>query len=142
MAKYILPGFTTVIFFDHSIREAIFNFRLKSFDSTQHSHIFSFAKLEITASLQTLQTLNSVLQIKMRLSKKRLAFLLIPFLSIVFTILIQIDVDHYMRIASTQTIPRLVQLRSSDAIYGREWWEKPVVIEEYNLIFFSIPKVS
>ena len=138
MAKYILPGFTTVIFFDHSIREAIFNFRLKSFDSTQHSHIFSFAKLEITASLQTLQTLNSVLQIKMRISKKRLAFLLIPFLSIVFTILIQIDVDHYMRIASTQTI----QLRSSDSIYGRDWWEKPVVIEEYNLIFFSIPKVS
>ena len=26
-----------------------------------------------------------------------------------------VDVDHYMRIASTQTIPRVVQLRSSDS---------------------------
>jgi len=90
----------------------------------------------------------------MRLNKKMLVSIMISFLSIVLIILIQIDIDHYLRIASTlqyiETIPRfvnggshaVVQLRSSDSIYGRDWWEKPVVIEEYNLIFFTIPKVA
>jgi hypothetical protein len=30
----------------------------------------------------------------------------------------------------------------SDLIYSRDWWEKPTVIEEYKLIFFTIPKVA
>ncbi len=30
----------------------------------------------------------------------------------------------------------------SDLIYSKDWWEKPTVIEEYKLIFFTIPKVA
>ena len=37
---------------------------------------------------------------------------------------------------------KYTKLSPSDLIYSRDWWEKPVVIEEYKLIFFSIPKVS
>lgn len=33
-------------------------------------------------------------------------------------------------------------LLPSDVIVSRQWWEKPTVIEEYKLIFFSIPKVA
>ena len=33
-------------------------------------------------------------------------------------------------------------LLSSDVIYGRDWWEKPVVIEEFKFVFFPFPKVS
>lgn len=36
----------------------------------------------------------------------------------------------------------ITMMDDTDAIYSREWWEKPVVIEEYKLIFFTIPKVA
>jgi hypothetical protein len=32
------------------------------------------------------------------------------------------------------------KLLTTDLIYSRDWWEKPTVIEEYKLIFFTIPK--
>mmetsp|Transcript_12079 Transcript_12079/g.17616 ORF Transcript_12079/g.17616 Transcript_12079/m.17616 type:complete len:333 (-) Transcript_12079:275-1273(-) len=35
-----------------------------------------------------------------------------------------------------------IKLLETDIIYGRDWWEKPTVIEEYKLIFFTIPKVG
>ena len=35
-----------------------------------------------------------------------------------------------------------IKLHPKDKIYSRNWWEKPTVIEEYKLIFFSIPKVA
>lgn len=34
-----------------------------------------------------------------------------------------------------------VELLRSDSIL-RDWWEKPVVVEEYSLIFFPLPKVA
>lgn len=34
------------------------------------------------------------------------------------------------------------RLLKDDYIYGRQWWETPTVIEEYKLIFFTIPKVG
>ena len=40
------------------------------------------------------------------------------------------------------TINNETKLLATDLIYSREWWEKPTVIEEYKLIFFSIPKVG
>jgi len=42
----------------------------------------------------------------------------------------------------TQTRTQTIELLRSDSIYGIDWWEKPVVIEEYKLIFFPIPKVA
>jgi len=33
-------------------------------------------------------------------------------------------------------------LLSSDVIYGRDWWGKPVVIEEFKFVFFPFPKVG
>lgn len=33
-------------------------------------------------------------------------------------------------------------LLATDSIYSRNWWEKPTVIEEFKLIFFTIPKVG
>ncbi|GFH50042.1 hypothetical protein CTEN210_06518 [Chaetoceros tenuissimus] len=35
-----------------------------------------------------------------------------------------------------------IRLEENDVIYSRQWWEKPVVIEEYSLIFFPVPKVA
>ena len=77
------------------------------------------------------------------------------FLSIALTILIAIDVEHTLSIASTQSMTTLrppttnidyahteVVLLKSDSIYSRDRWEKPVVVEEYNLIFFTIPNVA
>lgn len=37
---------------------------------------------------------------------------------------------------------KFTEMLPSDAIYSRDWWEKPTVNEEYKLIFFTIPKVA
>lgn len=37
---------------------------------------------------------------------------------------------------------RAIRLLKNDYIYGRKWWEIPTVIEEYKLIFFTVPKVG
>lgn len=41
----------------------------------------------------------------------------------------------------SQELP-ITTMYDTDIIYSRDWWEKPVVIEEYKLIFFTIPKVA
>jgi len=91
-----------------------------------HFPLKTKAIITLCKSQQTYQSIQLGASIKMRLNKKRLVIILISFLSIVLIILIQIDVDHYSRIASTQqyteTIPRLsnggshMQLCSSSGV--------------------------
>jgi hypothetical protein len=61
-------------------------------------------------------------------------------------------INHDMMVSEQSTFLRIIndnhsnhnitKLLPSDLIYSRDWWEKPTVVEEYKLIFFTIPKVA
>lgn len=54
----------------------------------------------------------------------------------------ELIVEH-VSAGNDTTTPSSTTLEEGDLIYkGTEFWNKPIVIEEYNLILFNIPKVA
>lgn len=78
----------------------------------------------------------------------RILVTLISLLSLFFVVMEQILLSKHLAEITTRksltidATAHRIELLRSDSIYSSDWWEKPVVIEEYNLIFFPIPKVA